>query len=167
MDVGKPLTVRAVLASEWAEFRDFRLLALADAPQAFGSTLAVERQLPAGAWQQRTLASDERTNFVATVGNRWTGCVCWVLQEGVGILAGMWVDPTGRRQGVATTLVRAVVERHQRSRALELRLWVSTPNLAARRCYEANGFRLTGRTKPLPSDPKISEVEMRLETARE
>lgn len=161
--VRRPPTVRPVLASEWEALRDFRLLALADAPQAFGSTLAVEGQFPAEIWQRRALASDERTNFVATVGNLWAGCVCWVLQEGVGMLSGMWVAPAWRRRGVATALVQAVVERHQRSGASELRLWVSTPNLGARRCYEATGFRLTGRTKSLPSDPKIDEVEMRFE----
>jgi ribosomal protein S18 acetylase RimI-like enzyme len=166
VDLKAPLTVRPALTSEWARLRDIRLRALADAPQAFGSTLAVERQLPAETWKRRALASDRRTMLAATDGNLWAGFAGWVLEEdGIGQLVSMWVEPAWRRRGVASALVGAVVERHLRSGASELRLWVSVPNLAARRCYEANGFSLTGRTQPLPSDPKLEELEMRFETA--
>jgi predicted GNAT family acetyltransferase len=167
VDLDGSLAVRPVFASEWARLRDIRLRALADAPQAFGATLAAERELPAEAWRRRAVASDRRTMLVATDGDLWAGFAGWVREpDGSGQLVSMWVEPTARRRGVATALVRAVVETHLRLGCSELRLWVSVPNQAARRCYEANGFELTGRTQPLPSDPTVGEVEMHFGLAR-
>jgi ribosomal protein S18 acetylase RimI-like enzyme len=46
--------------------------------------------------------------------------------------------------------------------ASEVVLWVADHNDAARRLYERLGFRPTGESQPLPSNPARSESRMRL-----
>ena len=47
------VAVERVRAAEWRELRELRLRALADAPEAFASTLAREAAFPDDVWRQR------------------------------------------------------------------------------------------------------------------
>jgi ribosomal protein S18 acetylase RimI-like enzyme len=77
-------------------------------------------------------------------------------------LISMWVDPRHRRQGVARALVDLVIGWAAERQASEVVLWVADHNDAARRLYERLGFRPTGESQPLPSNPARSESRMRL-----
>jgi hypothetical protein len=46
--------------------------------------------------------------------------------------------------------------------ALEVILWVTDSNTAARTLYEQAGFRPTGERQPLPSNPALSQSLLRL-----
>ncbi len=147
----------------WARYRRIRLQALADSPEAFGSTLAVERALPDSAWQARTAPSARRRMWVAKRGRTWIGMVGALREEDGSLqLVSMWVDPGARRQGVARALIDQVVAWHRQIGTFELRLWVAAENAGARTCYAASGFRLSGASQPFPRDPHRLELEMRL-----
>jgi hypothetical protein len=59
---------------DWARVRALRLAALADTPDAFGATLAEERDQPEGFWRER-LGRAGATTFVASVDGRDVGLI--------------------------------------------------------------------------------------------
>src|SRR5215467_11700539 len=99
------ITVRRIRAEEWERLRAVRLRALADAPMAFGSTLAAEQAQPDEFWRRRAAggaADDDRATFVAERDGAWVGIGTCVLEAGgtgarPAWVFGMWVEPAVRR----------------------------------------------------------------------
>jgi GNAT superfamily N-acetyltransferase len=165
--------IRRVRAEEWERLRDLRLAALADAPMAFGSTLAAEQAFPDSVWRERAAtgaAGTDRVTFIADDRGRWVGSATGVLsQAGAGErpawIVGMWVEPGARRRGVAQGLLRAVAEWARERGADVLHLDVTETNIAAIALYERLGFRASGETAPLPHTPSVREQHMQCPTA--
>jgi len=90
--------VRRVRADEWRELRALRLRALADAPDAFGTTVAEAEAEPDVAWQERAVAED-RATFVAEVAGRLIGMAAGgtnPMEASAAGLYSMWVEPAAR-----------------------------------------------------------------------
>jgi GNAT superfamily N-acetyltransferase len=147
----------------WRVYRDLRLAALRDAPQAFGARLEIERGRDESDWRER-LAS--RTQFVALGdGRRPVGTVgARQESEEETELVSMWVAPEVRGTGVADQLVAAVIDEARACGSVRVLLWVSDGNDRAERLYVRSGFVRTGRTEPLDDDDpsRGSEFEMSL-----
>jgi GNAT superfamily N-acetyltransferase len=159
------MEVRQVTSDEWERFRDIRLRALGDSPFAFGSSLSREREQPEAAWRKRITWSGSGATFAAVEGDVWLGVAGVYPDEDAPALVwvvSMWVAPEGRRRGTARALLDACVEWARVRSAMEARLWVTTTNAPARALYEGAGFEPTGATQPLPSDPSLEELELRL-----
>ncbi len=77
-------------------------------------------------------------------------------------LVSMWVAPQARGHGVGRQLVAAVIDWARHRSADRVDLWVTETNDPARWLYESCGFVVTGERQPLPSNPSLSEVAMRL-----
>jgi GNAT superfamily N-acetyltransferase len=154
------LHVRRLTAAEWGLFRDLRLEALADAPFAFGSALAQERQRTEADWRRRL---ELRAQFVVRARDAAVGTAGCVEDEGPGAeLVSMWVRPDWRGQGVGDLLVRAVLDWACARGHDQVRLWVSEGNHAAERLYARHGFARTGESQPMtPDDPTRREFAMR------
>src|SRR5437879_4398774 len=98
------ITVRRVQAEEWEQLRAIRLRALADAPMAFGATLADEQARPDEFWRERATggATDhDRATFIAERNGAWVGMSVCVLEDGgagerPAWVFSMWVDPAVR-----------------------------------------------------------------------
>lgn len=71
--------------------------------------------------------------------------------------------PAHRRKGVAQALVNAVVGFAQEANCVAVELWVTTGNDPALKLYTEAGFTETDEFQPLPSDPCIDEVRMRMD----
>src|SRR5205085_951091 len=86
-------------SEDWQLYRRVRLAALEEAPYAFGSTYAAERDLPERRWRQTLI---DRTRFVAEYARVVRGTVSGGDGEsvGVGAMTAVWVDPRSRRRGV-------------------------------------------------------------------
>lgn len=158
--------VRRIRADEWRQLREVRLAALADAPSAFGSTLAEEQDKPDAHWRDRaaraSLGADTVT-FVADDGTRLRGLATGFRESSSDDhvhLFSMWVDPASRRSGVGRRLVAAVCEWGRGLGVRRVRLDVTITNLPAIRLYERCGFVATGGTAPLPHTPSLLEQEM-------
>jgi ribosomal protein S18 acetylase RimI-like enzyme len=162
------MEARQAQATDWEALRQLRLRALADAPDAFASTLAAEVAFPVEVWWQRAQSGPASANFIAREGGVDVGLAAVFAEPdapGRMHLVSMWVDPHHRRRGVARALVGQVVRWAADRRAREVILWVADQNTAARLLYERIGFRPTGACQPLPSNPAITESQLRLPLA--
>jgi ribosomal protein S18 acetylase RimI-like enzyme len=152
-------------AADWEALRQLRLRALADAPDAFASTLEEEVAFPEEVWRQRAEGGPASANFLAREGGVDVGLAAVFAEPDVPgrmHLVSMWVAPRYRRRGVARALVDQAVRWAAERRAREVVLWVADQNTAARRLYERLGFRPTGGRQPLPSNPARTESLLRL-----
>ncbi|MCI2238010.1 GNAT family N-acetyltransferase [Paenibacillus sp. TRM 82003] len=158
-----PDAVQRASVEQWPVVRGVRLRALADAPQAFGSTLAREEVLDDGTWRRRVEDGDW---FLAWSAGRAVGVAALVPVESVPPagereLVSVWVDPGHRGGGTAGRLVEAACDRAAAQGAATVSLWVADGNPRARRFYERLGFRPTGERKPLPRSPDVGEERLR------
>lgn len=138
-------------AGDWARYRDIRLLALADTPNAFARTLSEEQAFSEEKWRSRL--SGDGLVVIAEVGGQDAGLVGGVPLQGRAGAAGlvsMWVAPDHRRSGTGRALVQAVVAWARDAGFQTLVLDVADENTGAIAFYERLGFRRTGRTGTLP-----------------
>lgn len=163
------MSIRQVRADEWERVRAIRLEALADAPMAFGTTLAQALALADDEWQARAArgaAGETQVTFIDEDGERWDGMATGIRglhgEASTVALVGVWVRPEARRSGVARGLAERVIAWARERGARRVDLWVSESNAGARRLYAQLGFEETGTTQPLPHTPQITELEMML-----
>lgn len=149
--------------------RALRLRALADAPMAFGSTLAREQAFAEEVWHeraQRGAAGVDNVTFVAERGGRWLGIVTGLARDSDvphdprPELVAMFVCPGARGRGLGGALVDAVVGWARERRAAGLTLWVTATNTRALALYTRHGFRRTGESKPLDHSPALESIRM-------
>ena len=144
--------VRSARPEEWREVRALRLRALADAPDAFGSTLAAEGSEPEEVWRDRWLGHADGVTLVAEQGDRFVGMAFGGPAPGrpkaAGIY-GMWVDPDARRQGIGAALLERLAEWARSAGYVGMGLGVTTTNAAAIALYERLGFVDSGEQHPL------------------
>jgi ribosomal protein S18 acetylase RimI-like enzyme len=159
------MEVRRTRTADWEALRDLRLRALADAPDAFASTLETETAFPAEEWRRRAAGGPGSARFIASEAGAGVGLAAIFAEPatpGRMHLVSMWVDPCHRRRGLARALVDQALGWAVEARAREVILWVVDGNTAARRLYERAGFRPTGERQPLPSNPDLTESMLRL-----
>ena len=142
--------VRVLGGDDWPAWRDIRLRALQDSPDAFGSTYAREVAFAETDWRRR-LEDPDAVSVLALDGPRPVG-MGGGFQDLPGWLhvVAMWVEPGARGQGIGQRLL-STIHRWADSRNLRLHLDVSTASPRARQVYERYGFRVTGETRPIRS----------------
>lgn len=158
--------IRRLEAHEQALFKELRLRALADAPDAFGETHADALARPDSYWANLTHSvTDPRRHvmFVAEDGPAPVGLVFGLRdadRADGGRLGGMWVAPEARARGVGRALSEAVIDWARSQGFTRLALWVTASSPPAVTLYERQGFVATGRRNVLPSNPKLETLEM-------
>jgi ribosomal protein S18 acetylase RimI-like enzyme len=157
------MVVRRIRSDEWEALRDVRLRALADSPNAFGSTYARESEHDDEFW--RKWASEGNT-FVASDGDRLVALAAGYLDEerpGTAVLIAVWVAPEARGRALGEQLVEAVAGWARAARASKLRLAVALENEHAVALYRRTGFLDTGERERLASNAAIAEMVMERE----
>ncbi len=141
------LELRTLEPNDWPLWRELRLAALAEAPYAFGSTLAQwqgsgDRE---ERWRAR-LSIPGAHDLVALLDGLPVGMASGVPGEGAENveLISMWVNPTARGKGVGDYLIQAVERWGAERGATTLRLSVMPDNRKATALYERHGFTDTG-----------------------
>ena len=162
------VTVRPLAGSEWPLYRALRLRALADAPAAFGSTLAAEQERTDAdwAWRLGLAASSGRDLPLVAERDGVPAGLAWAkfdANDGQLVnLFQMWVAPESRGRGVAAALLDAAVAWARSRKARTMQLGVMNGNDAARRLYERAGFAAAGAPEPpRPGDARLEQM-MRL-----
>lgn len=151
------ITVRRLTPDDWTIWRDIRLVSLADAPHAFGSSLAREQAFAEADWRLRLDTERGALAAVAEQGERVVGSIGGYTPDGADavLLIAMWAHPDARGQGVGDALVREVLAWATENGWPEVQLRVADGNTAARRLFERNGFVPTGRRDTLESNPAV------------
>ena len=146
------MDVRRVGPDGWEQYRDIRLAALAEAPYAFGSTLAREQPFTETQWRDRL------SHGVTYLG--YASGTASALASGTSSreLVSVWAAPSARGTGLAAAVVEAVLAWAAPS---PVTMWVAEDNAAAVRFYVRLGFSFTGDRVPLPNDPTRYELSMR------
>lgn len=158
--------VREVPESDWATWRDLRLAALADAPYAFGETLAKAGEQTEAGWRSWWSDDSAGPRFIGAVDSvpRGMCAICFPAgHDGEPLLISMWTSPEARGCGVGRALLDACVAYCERVGYARFRLSVVEDNLPARQLYERYGFVETGGKEPLHSDPSKLVLWMTLQ----
>lgn len=159
--------IRPLAADEWRTWRDVRLRALADAPDAFGATLADESRRPDETWQQRLAAaatSGRDCPLVAELDGVAVG-LAWAKASEDGALVSLyqvWVAPECRGRGVAAALVEQAIAWSGAQGAQCIELGVTTGETPAVRLYKRLGFADTGAEEALRDGSPLVQRIMRL-----
>lgn len=160
-------TIRQFAAHEWTLYRALRLQALADSPEAFGSTFARENQMPQQWWMDRLAVGAASANdlpLLAEVDEIPAG-LAWgridPQQPETAHLYQVWVAPDARGRGLGGMLVAAVIDWAQNQPVTTLELSVTCGDTPARRLYDQAGFRPVG--KPVPIRPGAELLEQRMQ----
>ncbi|MDP9393568.1 MAG: GNAT family N-acetyltransferase [Actinomycetota bacterium] len=145
--------VLVLTPDDWQLWRQLRLAALAEAPDAFGATLAEWSGSRDAEQRWRDRLANVPLNLVLTVDGEPIGMVSATAPnvDGEVELIGLWVAPSGRGRGVGSEAVQQVAawaRAEHPGRALVLS--VKRDNRAARALYERHGFVNAG---PSPDDP--------------
>jgi ribosomal protein S18 acetylase RimI-like enzyme len=158
------ISLERVMAQNVAVFRDVRLRALQDTPQAFGSTYARESQFSDEEWLQRVWRwnGESGIGYLAMEGGHGCGIAGVLLEEdgACAHLVSMWVAPTHRKCGTGRLLLTEIAGWSRQRGVHVLRLMVTSSNESAIQFYQRLGFSRTGRTEPYPNDPALIEYEM-------
>jgi L-amino acid N-acyltransferase YncA len=155
------ISVRVLDASEWSVYRDIRLRALSESPQAFTATLAEEADRDERFWRDRMTQADrlvaERDQLplgIASLGP-------YEPDPTAGEVFGVYVVPDVRNSGIAWRLVEAAADLAVRNGYRQLYFWVGTDNARAVGFGKNFGFRTTGyRRQARLSDRDLGEEEM-------
>jgi ribosomal protein S18 acetylase RimI-like enzyme len=164
------IVIRRVRPDEATAYRAFRLRALADAPDAFGQSLAEAEAMPWSLWLERTARSaagiDNLLLVAATAAtDEWHGMtVCFFDDDRPDLVhvVAVWVAPEARRRGLARTLLDGVLDWARTRGAQEAQLWVNETNQGAVSLYLAAGFTPTGVVEPFREGSSVNVRELTL-----
>ena len=155
-------SVVELTSDDWAELKEVRLRALADAPDSFSAVLADVTDLPDDAWRSR-LTPEHPTYVVRDAGTTVAMAGGFAPPDSpVAWVWGMWTAPEARGRGHSTALLHTVIGWAQQLGRTP-HLHVTEGNEAARRLYTDHGFEPTGAWEPLRpgSHLRIEELALR------
>lgn len=169
---GAAPSVRRFEAREWRAYRELRLRALANSPDAFGSTLAAEQDRPDAEWARRLKAGmDERSQLPlvveldgSSIGLAWSRVDA--ADRRLAHIHQMWVDPACRRRGAARLLMNTIASWARSIDVQTLALDVTCDNVAATRLYREMGFVPVGEPEPLRPGSALLGQGMQLALSR-
>lgn len=149
------IELRALTPDDWRLWRELRLAALAEAPHAFGSTLAdwqgdADREQR---WRDR-LQLPGSHNVVAFSDDQPVGMASGVASAEAGVVEviSMWVHPRARGRGVGDRLLAEIEGWAREVGAAVVRLGVTEGNQPAAALYARNGYGFTGEPGELMPD---------------
>ena len=162
------ISVRPIAPHEWQKYRDIRLQALQDAPDAFGSSWAAEATQADEHWSTRmaaAAASDTDRALFAVNGGTVCGlvwCKLSVAEPGVADIYQMWVAPTARGLGAGRALLGQALAWAKSRGAQRVRLGVTVADSPAMQLYRSHGFAPVGQPEPLRAGSALMAQAMEL-----
>jgi ribosomal protein S18 acetylase RimI-like enzyme len=156
--LGRVVFLRVLTRDDWALWRDVRLAALAEAPQAFKSRIEDWEHGGEQLWRA-SFTSPGTHNIVAFQHDRAVGMARGIaVNTGVCELRSVWVSPDSRGRQVGDRLIEAVASWALRSGANTLRLAVIPGNESAIGLYQRHGFAFSGQLGHSLADGRREQV---------
>lgn len=154
------MIVRTLQTGEWPLWRQLRLDALSDSPDAFRPTLEDEQDQPDEWWADIIGTTVEHSRgglWVAEIDCVPVGILFARVDEDVTVveIGAMWVRPLVRGNGVGSGLLEAALDWARSCSVRRAELWVTESNFAAVSLYERHGFELADDTQPLRSGSDV------------
>ncbi len=160
--------VEVLAENNWPRLRKIRLTALSADPASFLSRHETEQRYTSQRWRQEF--SRGGWHVMVAIGRlrrrRYVGLVGVTRLPGMSsqecYLEYLWVAPRVRQRGVASKLLRTVLDRLYESGVHTVWLYILDGNEPARRLYQRFGFQSTNELSPLPDDPQRTEEKLLL-----
>jgi ribosomal protein S18 acetylase RimI-like enzyme len=135
--------------SDWKDFKEIRLAALKEEPQAFGSSYARDVAYPDSIWQERLRDSESKKSvcLFAKLEGRIVGMVMGGRtdddkQTHLAHIWGTYVDSKARGKGIGKELMQRVIEELGRDADIKgICVTVNTEQKPAIKLYESLGFK--------------------------
>ena len=149
------IQIRELKRDDAGAFCVLRRERLEQAPRAFAESIAEHDAIPPATIAAR-LAASSSENFVMgafapagqLVGMAGFSRSPRIKTRHKGVIWGVYVQPTWRNQGVARSLLKALLDRARSNAGLEqINLTVAADQVAAKRLYTSLGFEGFGREK--------------------
>ena len=160
------LIVRSFHSHEWQLYRELRLAALREAPDAFGSTLEREAGFPEEQWTTRLtagVASPIEQPLVAEDAGRAVG-LCWVRIDpndaSMAALYQVWVHPDARRRGIGQRMLDSAMAWARETGARVMVLSVAIGRASAMDLYRRSGFVAVG--VPIQIRPDSAQLQQHM-----
>ena len=160
--------IRSFASSEWQTYKELRLRALADSPDAFSRTLAEEQTRSDEEWAKRLergATSGWDLPLLVEVNGEPAG-LAWGYIEAtnpeVAHLYQVWVAPNYRGLGVGKMLLDAIISWAKEKKAEYLELGVTQADSPAINLYVRAGFKPTGKVEPLRPGSELLCQNMQL-----
>lgn len=147
-----PVTIRPTQDGDALAFRNLRLEALKNHPEAFGADYESNLLLPIEHWEERVRPNPDPSKditFVAIAGETFVG-MTGIYRDNTakmrhnGHIWGVYVPADWRGLRIADQLIEACIAWAQQHEIRLVRLAVITSNAAAIRCYVRCGFTVYG-----------------------
>lgn len=148
------LVIRPARPDEWPIWRDLRLRALTESPDAFGETLA---SVQGKDWPALTAARPNDVALFAFRDGVAVGICAVHTKPLVAKIFSMWVAPEARGERVGDQLLRAAIVVARIRGVAHVKLNVSDTQVAARQLYVRHGFVPTGQRELLRADTDVSK----------
>ena len=132
------IAIAELVPDDWARWRELRLLALTESPDAFSSMLGTWMRADEARWRARL--ADVAYNIVAELDGRAVGMASGVDGDEVELIS-LYVAPDARGKGIGDALIEAVVA-WAGMRPTKLRVYPD--NARALALYTRNGFVAVG-----------------------
>lgn len=143
------VTVRLLPDEEWRRYRETRLAALQDAPQAFVARYDDEASYQDSMWRLRMTRA---RRFIAERGEDAVGLVCLGLHNDnpeIGELFALWTAPAVRGGNVAHALVSVAAMQAAEDGCHVLYYWAISDNATAVGFASYFGFRPSAERRPV------------------
>lgn len=166
-------TVTRLGPDDWAVLRALRLAALADSPEAFGTTAEREQARDEAEWRRRL--SPDSLYVAGYLEDAPVGLAGAVNRAAIPSrdadrdweLVSMWVTPAARGSGAAQALAGAAVDAVRAAGGTRITLWIADDQPRAHAFYLRFGFTPSGRqgTFRRGDGSEFGETEMALDLA--
>ncbi len=140
------MEIKLLTENDWLSWKNIRLEALKNTPEAFGSSFEEESNLSDKDFQQ-TL--NKNNVFGAFKHDGLVGCAAFAYLHTIktkhrGIVWGMYIKPKYRGEGVADSLLKTVIL-FAKNKVMQLHLACVANNIHAVKFYQKNGFEIYGK----------------------
>lgn len=160
------ITCRRATHEDVALFKQVRLKALRESPDAYGSTYEAALMRDQSSWEEQlfsTTSGVHRNTQFAFEGDNCIG-IAALYREPLamsGDIIMMWVDPAHRGSRVASSLVENLICWARECGFDSITLSVTDTNGRAIRFYENRGFCATGETVDIDEKRGLRGIRMR------